>query len=131
VQSIFAQQAEVFLVDKTFVSNTDYICELTPEYDPCAGLQSYLILEFTTNDVFVIEKDISGCGAEYINYNAKHKWCLGTKMQILIQSEEEEMKYTFIKDLTLMVKDGVLVGYSKLNSESPKQFDFEQSLTGD
>ena len=103
--------------------------EETTEPNPCAGLQSYLILKFTANDVVFVEKDVSGCGEEYITHQGKYQWRLGDQMEILFKGEEKEIQSTFMNDLTLLMKDGALVGYQKINSETTKQFDFEESST--
>ncbi len=40
------------LIGQKFSSNIGSICEETPEPDPCAGLQVYLILDFTKKKGF-------------------------------------------------------------------------------
>ena len=127
-QNISAQNAAEILVGHTFISNTGYTCMETAEPDPCAGLQAYLILEFSNDEVVVTEMEISGCNVEYIRSETNNKWSVKNKVAIVIDVETSEMEYAFIKDLTLKIEDGTLVGYKKINSETPQKFTFEENL---
>jgi len=129
MQNISAQKIENSLVGRTFVSNVDYICEVTVEPEPCAGLQVYLVLEFSKNKVVVIEKEISGCDDEYITFNQVYEWRIENTSEIIIESKPREVEYAFVKGLILKIENSALVGYKELFSKETKEYNFEELMT--
>lgn len=109
--NINAQDKVDNLLNGEFISNIGYGCEETPEPNPCAGVEMYLILNFTKERVLVTEKDISSCGSEYITSELEYKWELTQDSIIKIQSKPEEIEYKFLKNLVLKIEKREIVGY--------------------
>ena len=62
------------LINKTFTAKLDMYVKRLLSQNPCAGLEVYLILNFTKENISIIEKEISSRGSEYITYKLDYKW---------------------------------------------------------
>jgi len=125
--TINAQNELEPLINVEYISNIGYGCEETPEPDPCAGVQMYLILKFTEESVSIIEKDISSCGSEYITCELEYKWEMSNNNEITIQSNPKEIEYKFLKDLVLKIENKKMVGYKKYWNNRIKKIIFEKN----
>ncbi len=124
--SINAQDKANNLPSGEFISNIGYECEETPEPNPCAGVEMYIILNFTKERVLVTEKDISCCGSEYITSKLEYKWELTQDSIIKIHSKPEEIEYKFLKDLVLKIEKREMVGYKEYWNNKTEKFVFEK-----
>ncbi|MGG6231002.1 hypothetical protein [Tenacibaculum sp. SDUM215027] len=121
-----AQNKADILTYKEYVSNIGYKCEETPEPNPCAGIQMYLILNFSKEQVLITEKDISSCGSEYITSILEYKWELTQDSIIRIYSKPEEIEYKFLKDLVLKIENGKVIGNKKYWNNKIDKFIFKE-----
>ncbi len=121
-----AQNKTDILTNKEYVSNIGYGCEETPEPNPCAGVQKYLILNFSKEQVLITEKDISSCGSEYITSKLKYKWELTQDSIIKIYSKPEEIEYKFLEGLVLKIENGKVIGNKKYSNNKIENFIFKE-----
>jgi len=103
-------QSKGALVGQAFSCSIGYMCEETPDNNPCAGLEIYLILNFSEETVSIIEKEISSCGVEHINSQLRYKWELTQDSEIKIDTNLKEIEYHFIKNLVLKIENGTVIG---------------------
>lgn len=83
------------------------MCQETTEPDLCAGQEIYLVLKFNKENITIIEKNISSCKKEEINY----KWELIGDNEIKIWLKPEEIKYKSIENMKFKTTDGIIIGY--------------------
>ncbi|WP_109435326.1 MULTISPECIES: hypothetical protein [Aquimarina] len=122
-----AQNEYDILINQTFISNIGSVCEETPEPDPCAGLEVYLILKFTKENISIVEKEISSCGSEYITSKLDYHWELIQNSEIKVHSIPKEIEYKFLKDLVLKIEDGKIIGYKKLWNKKTSRIEFKNT----
>ncbi len=108
--TIQAQKTDINLLGNTFSANVNSVCEETPDDNPCAGEQVYVVVTFSEEEVKLIEKGISGCDKETYSYSFKYKWEFKNN-EIKIHSNPEEVKYTCLKKLRLILKEEELLGF--------------------
>lgn len=111
--SLSAQEKPNLLVNKTFTTKVGSICEETPDDNPCAGQEIYLVLKFEKEEVFVSEKYISSCGKESIIIIGQYKWELLKCNKIKIDADPKKILYTYMEDLIIEFKDEQLLGKRK------------------
>jgi hypothetical protein len=108
-----AQENEDFLIHKSFTAHVGSICEETAKPDPCAGKQIYLVLAFKKEQVSISEKYVNSCGKESIRELGNYNWELVASTQVKIDIDPEQKAYTYMENLTLVLKAGQLVGKRK------------------
>ncbi len=108
--SIVSQQS---LINKSFSAKVGYVCEETIEPNPCAGQQIYLVLDFKKKEVLVTEKYVTTCGEESITTIGEFKWEINKGNEINILSKPEDIKYSYIKGLSLNLINKELWGKRK------------------
>lgn len=90
-----AQSDNDMLINQTFISMIGSVCEETPDDNPCAGLEIFLILNFNEDNVSVIEKEVSSCGIDNIISTLDYKWKLTENYEIKIHNDPKEIEYDF------------------------------------
>jgi hypothetical protein len=105
-----AQLNEKILFNTEYISIVETICEETPKPNPCAGQEVYLILTFNPKTVDITLKRVSSCGKEYIQSEFKYKWKLENNNEIKIFSNPNDIKYTCLENLKLIVEDKIIYG---------------------
>ncbi|TCI91878.1 hypothetical protein [Tenacibaculum sp. M341] len=110
VITIQAQKSDLNLLGNTFSANVNSVCEETPDDNPCAGEQIYIVVTFSEEEVKLIEKGISSCDKETYSYSFKYKWEF-INNEIKIHSNPEEVKYTYLKKMRLILKEEELFGF--------------------
>lgn len=123
-----SQNKSHVLINKTFTAKIGYVCEETHEPNPCAGLEVYLILNFTKENISIIEKEISSCGSEYITYKLDYKWELIQGSEIKIYSTPKEIEYKFLKDFVLNIESEKVIGYKKWGNKKIDRIEFEEII---
>lgn len=117
IHSYLASQAQNkddhILINQTFTATIGYVCEETPEPNPCAGLEIYLVLSFTKEEVSIIEKEVSSCDVEDITSKLNYKWELIQDSEIKIYSNPKEIEYNFLEGLRIKIEDNNIIGYKK------------------
>ncbi|SNR16864.1 hypothetical protein [Tenacibaculum jejuense] len=122
-----AQQTKESLVGKIFSAKVGYICEETPEPNPCAGQQIFLVLQFNKEEVTITEKNRSSCDKETVAYQFKYAWSLDDEV-VVINSNPEEVRYTYLEKLKLNLKNGKLKGAITYPNGQDKEYDFKENI---
>ena len=122
--SIKAQRKQHILNNKTFLANVGSIWEETPDENPCAGQQVYLVLEFKEAKVLVVEKYISSCEKEKIIVIGNYKWILLGNNRVKIVADLKEIEDTYFKKLILEFSNGQLLGTRINGNNSISEFIF-------
>lgn len=125
--TIKAQKVENKLIDKTFQANIGSICEETPDYNPCAGAEIFLVLQFTKNKVTITQKDVSSCNKETIYCKYTYNWKF-KETEIIINSKLEEIKYTYINKLKVFYKEEKLIGLITYGNGKTNSKEFKNIL---
>ncbi|MEE9361220.1 MAG: hypothetical protein V3U92_01330 [Cellulophaga sp.] len=123
-----AQKNRSLLINKTFMANIGSICEETPDGYDCACIEIYLILNFTKEDISIIEKEISSCGTENITSKLIYKWELTQNFETKIVSNPNEIAHGFLKDLVLKVENEKIIGNKKRRNKTTDKIEFEKIL---
>ncbi|NQX98227.1 MAG: hypothetical protein HRT73_10155 [Flavobacteriales bacterium] len=126
--SIKAQGKQYLLNNKTFLANVGLIWEETPDENPCAGQQVYLVLEFKEAKVLVLEKYISSCEKEEIIVIGNYKWILLGNNRVKIVADPKEIEDTYFKKLILEFSNGQLLGTRINGDNSISEFIFIDTL---
>ncbi|PKV51390.1 hypothetical protein ATE84_3475 [Aquimarina sp. MAR_2010_214] len=121
-----AQSNNDILINQTFISMIGSVCEETPDDNPCAGLEIFLILNFSKNNVSILEKEVSSCGVENINYTLDYKWELIQNHEIKIYNNPKEIAYDFLKNLVIKVENKKVIGYTKRGDKKTDKFEFKK-----
>lgn len=108
-----AQGNQNALINRTFIAHVGSLCEETPDDNPCAGQEIYLVLEFKNEEVLIVEKHISSCNYELIVHIGNYKWALTHKNQVIIDAPSNKIEDTYLKDLLLEFKNEKLLGKRK------------------
>ena len=111
--SFNAQENQNLLVNKTFTAKVGSVYEETPNDNPCAGQEVYLVLKFKKEEVLVSEKYISSCGKESIIIIVNYKWELLKCNKIKIDVNPRRIEYTYLHKLTLELRNRQLFGKRK------------------
>ncbi len=114
---INAQKKGKPLANKTFMINIGFICEETPDGNPCAGVDIYLVLHFTKMMVYAIEKEVSTCGEQTTLPIGEFMWKWEEGNKSTIEFNPKEVEGTPLENLTLQYYSGELVG-EKLNENN-------------
>lgn len=119
---IYGQINKKELIKKSFITNIGTVCE---EVMPptCAGYEKYLVLDFRKEDVLVIEKDISTCDKEEIQFQRKFRWKL---IGDVLKINEIEATNSFLKEMTLKLTPEGLIGTKKIYSNKISIYKFEE-----
>lgn len=106
----YAQDRSEFLYHKEFIALVGNSYEETPEPEPCAGQEIYLLLKFNTKKVSITQKAISSCGEENIEHEFYYKWKLLPNNELKFFSNPNDIKYTYLENLYLEVKGSNILG---------------------
>ena len=126
VLSIDAQNNNDILTKQSFITKTGSVCEETPDDNPCAGFEIFVILNFNKERVLILEKEVSSCGLEKITSKLDYKWRLTENGKINIYSNPKEIKYHFLKDLVLKIENKKIIGYKKREHKNTEKFEFDK-----
>lgn len=96
--------------NKELVARVATICEETPDNNPCAGSEIFLVLMFDKQEVQVYEKELSTCGKASVNEIGVYKWTLLPNKELKIDFISEQIKHTYAEYLFLELRDKQLVG---------------------
>lgn len=121
-----AQSKDAILTQQMFITKIESLFEETPKSNPCAGLEIYLILKFTKDNLSIIEKEISSCDEEHISSKLDYKWELTQDSEIIIDSNPQEIEYNFLKDLVLKIENEKVMGYKKKGNNKIKKIEFNR-----
>ena len=116
------------LTNGAFISKTGEIFEETPDDNPCAGQEVFLVLEFKKSKVNITEKFISSCGNESIGYKLEYKWELTNHNEIKIFYKPEEVKYKLIDNMKLIIIGDVIRGCKNNLSGKEVEYVFHKPL---
>ncbi len=123
--NVQAQQTKENLLNKTFSAKVGSIYEETPDDNPCAGQQVFLVLQFSEKKVEVIEKNISSCNKETIVYKLEYSWKLKGQ-EVVIFTKPEEVAYTYLEKLKLKLIAEKLLGTITYDNGKVIEHDFKQ-----
>ncbi len=84
--AVNAQSNPDALFGQTFMTKIATVCEETPDSNPCAGFEIFLVLSFSKEAVSVTEKNISSCNKESIFSKRNYTWELTADSEIIIHS---------------------------------------------
>jgi hypothetical protein len=119
-----AQFGETISLNTEYISIVETICEETSEPNPCAGQEIYLILKFNTTKVHITQKMVSTCDEEHIQNEFVYKWNLNEDNEIKIFYNQNEIKYTSLENLKLVLKDKVIYGYKNRGDNQSEKYIF-------
>ncbi|WP_299675707.1 hypothetical protein [uncultured Tenacibaculum sp.] len=103
------QAQNISIIGKQFIANVNSVCEETPDDNPCAGEEIYVVVKFLKDMVELAEKGISSCDKE--TYIRKFKYNYEIKENdILITLKPEEVEYTHLKEIKFTIENKKLFG---------------------
>lgn len=103
------QAQNISIIGKQFIANVNSVCEETPDDNPCAGEEIYVVVKFLKDKVELTEKGVSSCDKE--TYIRKFKYNYGIKENdILIALKPEEVEYTHLKEIKFVIENKKLFG---------------------
>ena len=120
-----AQSEDSFLIDNTFSAKLGDICEETPEPDPCAGQELYLVLEFGKEQVRAFERYTSSCEEITIVEIGNYKWSVLEEGELQIHYTIEAVEYTLLKDVELRIEDQILRGIKTQRNANTSHYIFK------
>jgi len=104
---------------KELIAKVGAIYEETPDDNPCAGSEIYLILVFDEKQVQISEKEISTCDKESITKIGTYNWRLLPNQEITVDFVSEQTEGTYAEQLSLEFRDKQLIGnITHLNEKS-------------
>ena len=109
--AVNTQENNSLLINKNFIAKIGSICEETTDGYDCAGIEIYLILNFTKEDLSITEKQISSCGTENITFKLDYKWELTPQSEIKIGVDSTEITSNFFKNIVLKFENKTVIGY--------------------
>lgn len=124
--SFKAQSQNDFITSKSFSYHIGSICEETSEPNPCAGIQEYLFLNFSPKEISIVQKEISTCGSEEIIHQFSYEWKLINDSSIKIESNPQEIQYSYFKDLDLRIENKKIIGYKQLSKDVTQRIVFNE-----
>ena len=107
--SLYAQKMKNHLY-KELTAKVGAICEETPDDNPCAGSEIYMMLVFDEKQVSISEKEISSCDQESVHNIGIYNWKLLENQKISIDDIAEQTKGTYAENIVLELRDKQLVG---------------------
>lgn len=121
---MYAQKNKNSIINKTFIAKTGSVCEETPDDNPCAGTEIYLVLHFTRKFVSAEEKQISSCGEETTSPIGVFAWKWKKAGKLNIMSNEG----TFLQNLSLQYHNGELTGKEINEIKKISKYHFRESI---
>ncbi|WP_299242912.1 hypothetical protein [uncultured Aquimarina sp.] len=113
-------------MDKEFIAKVGAVYEETPDDNPCAGSEIYLILLFDKKQVHVAEKEMSSCDKETIQEIGTFDWKLKDNKEIAIDFIPQKIQGTYAENLILELRDKQLVGRIKHLNGQVKEYIFKE-----
>ncbi|WP_299711389.1 hypothetical protein [uncultured Tenacibaculum sp.] len=104
------QKIEETFFNKPFMANVNSVCEETPDDNPCAGEEIYVVVKFLKDKVELAEKGVSSCGEETYVLNFTYSWNI-KEDEIVILTNPKEVKSTHLKKIKFSIQDKKLIGY--------------------
>ncbi len=104
------QKIEDIFLNKPFMANVNSVCEETPDDNPCAGEEIYVVVKFLKDKVELAEKGVSSCGEETYVLNFTYSWNI-KEDEIVILTNPKEVKSTHLKKIKFSIQDKKLIGY--------------------
>ena len=126
--AVNAQSNPDALFGQTFMTKIATVCEETPDSNPCAGFEIFLVLSFSKEAVSVTEKNISSCNKESIFSKRNYTWELTADSEIIIHSNPEEILCDFLNDHILKLENETVIGYEKLSSGKSAVITFDRTI---
>ena len=105
----FSQEMKNHL-HKKLIAKVGGIYEETPDDNPCAGSEIYLILEFEETLIHISEMEISSCNKESNHKIGTYNWRLASNDAIQVDFITKEIENTYANQLQLKLKDENIIG---------------------
>ncbi|MBW1294167.1 hypothetical protein [Aquimarina litoralis] len=95
---------------KKLISKVDTIYEETPDDNPCAGSEIYLMLVFDEKQIHISEKEISSCNKSSTHKIGMYDWKLVSNNTIEVDFITKEVEGTYAEQLQLELRDSKVIG---------------------
>ncbi|WP_299895543.1 hypothetical protein [uncultured Aquimarina sp.] len=95
---------------KKLIAKVGGIYEETPDDNPCAGSEIYLVLRFEETQIHIIQMEISSCNKESHHKIGTYNWKLASNGAIQVDFIAKEIENTYANQLQLKLKDENIIG---------------------
>jgi len=100
----------------------------TPDENPCAGSEIYLILKFNKQEVTLSEKEVSSCDEESITPIGTYPWNLLHNHKIEVDFIADQIKGTYAEQLKLELRDQQIIGSITHVNGKTKEYVFQEEM---